>query len=121
VIGRNNVSRRGRVAATVDSIEFADLLDQIEVQPVTADGTPCAATHASGEELPVVSELADLVMFRVPPRSELEPVAAEPAEELHDESAGPVGEPSTVSRFAAAGIDDDRLPLRAPRFRRRRH
>ncbi len=117
MIGRSKRSR-GQAARTGNSIEFAGLLDRVQAPPVSADGTLSVATHANGGASPDEPELADLVMFPIVSKAEPEiavpvPVVADPVEQI--------GEPSMASRFADAGIDDDRLPLRAPRFRRLRH
>jgi len=115
VIGRRKLLDRGRTSRTSSSIEFGDMLDRIQAPPVTADDTHSVAPQANGAAPQAERELADLVMFPIVSKAEPEialpvPVVAEPLEQI--------GEPSTTSRFADAGIDDDRLPIRAPRFRR---
>jgi hypothetical protein len=118
VIGRGKDSQRGRSTRAESSIEFADMLDQVLAAPVTAGGRFSVATHANAAASPAAPELVDLVMF--PIVSKIEPDVAVPAPVV-SEPVEPLGEPNTASRFADAGIDDDRLPLRAPRFRRPRH
>jgi hypothetical protein len=118
MIGKGKLSHRGRSTSTGNSIEFADMLDQIETPPVSTDGRHSVATHANDAASPAEPELADLVMFPIVSKDGPEiavavPVVAEPVEKAD--------EPNTASRFADAGIDDDRLPLRAPRFLRLRH
>lgn len=118
MIGRSKLSHRDRSTRSGSSIEFADMLDRIQAPPVSADGTLSVATHANGAASPAEPELADLVMFPIVSKAEPEiavpvPVVPEPVDQI--------GEPSMASRFADAGIDDDRLPLPAPRFRRLRH
>jgi hypothetical protein len=83
---------------------------------------------------PVVAELdlslADLVMFAVPHRFESEPrpaleqadeiVEAKVEEQVEAQVEAQIEAPARVSRFAAAGLDDDLLPVHAARRRLRR-
>ena len=104
------------------SMEFSDLLDEIEPEPVPL---PRPAVRAETD-----LSLADLVMFPVPQLlvAEPEPVVTL-VEAACDETINDTAEqkieailaaPAKVSRFAAGGIDDDLLPARAPRRRLRR-
>lgn len=95
------------------SMEFSDLLDGIAPAPVRATA-----------ELDL--GLADLVMFPVPhrfdpaPEPVVEPFEAPTANQVDEPVEEPVEEPVKVSRFAAIGLDDDLLPVHAPRRRFRR-
>lgn len=94
------MGRSGRALRRNASVEFSELLDPIAIGPQTAPE-------------PVVPTDVDLV----------NPVDrhTEVAAELDGDTTAiaPV-EPPQVSRFADAGIDDDRLPLRTSTKRRRR-
>ena len=99
------------------SMEFSDLLDGIEPEPVVAVAKPATAELDLG--------LADLVMFPVPQRFTTQPeLVIEPVElpeaVVADVMDEPVEEPPKVSRFAANGLDDDLLPVHTPRRRFRR-
>jgi hypothetical protein len=126
-------------------MEFADLLDDIAPMPMTAatpDPEPvCVSASVFTDPIPVAVSfpapvvaapvvtapvaaeldlsLADLVMFPVPHRFDSEPgPALERVEEIVDAQVEePIEEPIKVSRFAAAGLDDDLLPVHAPRRR----
>ena len=93
------------------SMEFADLLDGVEPEPVVT-------AFDLG--------LADLVMFPVPHRfdPQPDPVLAPVEEQVEEQVEATVEEhmeePVKVSRFADAGLDDDLLPVQAPRRRLRR-
>lgn len=102
------------------SMEFADLLDSVAPRPQSSPGADLDGALA----------LADLVMFPVPRRVEhhflprpepveavQEPVEMAPPDPVEEEKAAP---PAKVSRFAGAGLDDDLLPVHAPRQRRLR-
>lgn len=90
--------RRNAAAHHGSSVEFAELLDAIVTATVLVDepDVPAAVVPAAVEPAAV------------------EPVELEPAVELVDEAP-------PVSRFADAGLDDDRLPVRSTaRHSRRR-
>ena len=107
--------RVGSASRAEYCMEFSDLLDGI-AEPVVAapDPDPVPAELDLG--------LADLVMFPVlhrfdpPPVAEIEPVE----EQVEEPVAVQVAPPPTVSRFADTGLDDDLLPVHAPRRRLRR-
>ncbi|MEA3183990.1 MAG: hypothetical protein QOC57_2347 [Ilumatobacteraceae bacterium] len=103
MIGRNRRVRQDQPTADLSSIEFAELLD-----PEVAD-----------------PNVADLVMFPITRQPEVGgKVALDVAVEVEDEvtvTLPPHEDEPAVSRFAGAGIDDDRLPVRSPRARRFRH
>ena len=110
------IARGQRVRSTSHagySMEFSDLLDRIDPEPI-----PVAAE--------VDISLADLVMFPVPHRFDQppEPVAEQVAEpvalQVEEQVQEQIAAPPKVSRFADTGLDDDLLPVQAPRRRHRR-
>lgn len=82
------------------SVEFGDLLDPIAAAPAPAG--------------PVV---APITVAQLDDGSAVDP---EPDLAGRHENPIDVTEPPTVSRFADAGVDDDRLPLHVSTKRRRR-
>lgn len=92
--------RRNAATHNGSSVEFAELLDAIVTTTV----------HVSNPVVP----------------AEVEPASSERATEVasdiaSDVAVGTVEEPTQVSRFADAGLDDDRLPMRSTaRHSRRR-
>lgn len=122
---RSHLYRRHAADALGDSIEFADLLDAIRSETVTAvDATVAAPSiepvvaEAAVDLEPVVDLEPAVVEAAVEPLVEpfVEPIAepptaAPPAEPVPNVQPDPVVEPILVSRFADADMDDDRLPL----------
>ena len=98
-----------RAGDAESSMEFSDLLDDVAVQPPAPIPEPTTA-------------IADLVMFRVSPRTD--DTFAPPKEPSVEPALDPVIELSekitVVSRFADSGIEDDLLPVRASSRRRLR-
>jgi hypothetical protein len=106
-----------RAGDTESSMEFSDLLDDVAVQPSAPIPEPTTA-------------IADLVMFRVSPRTD--DTFAPPKEPAVEPAVDPVLEPvldpvvelsekiTAVSRFADSGIEDDLLPVHTPSRRRLR-
>lgn len=102
--------RRNAAAHHGSSVEFAELLDAIAPATVlVADPVaPVVIEPAVIEPAPIELPIEVAV---------LEPVI-EPATEI---APGTVEVPANVSRFADAGLDDDRLPIRSTaRHSRRR-
>ncbi|MGZ4741225.1 MAG: hypothetical protein ACXVLM_18470 [Ilumatobacteraceae bacterium] len=127
--------QRSRGASPAEhAMEFFDLLDEIAPEqvavsakseahvkafaaPAFADPLPPPAVHAETD-----LSLADLVMFPVPQLFVADPEPMVPlVEDAGDETIEEiVAAPAKISRFAASGIDDDLLPVRAARRRVRR-
>jgi hypothetical protein len=92
--------RRNAATHHGGSVEFAELLDTIATTGLVAD--------------PVIPPTIE------PPT--IEPTAIAVATEPNAEIAlVMVADPTHVSRFADAGLDDDRLPMRSTARRSRRH
>ena len=132
--------QRARGSRQVEfSMEFSDLLDEISPEQTLTDAKLDLEPprEAIVVPLPLPSKLdvslADLVMFAVPQRVEAavapEPVVEQTQDTIDDRIDDTAGLPidvivaaaaPKVSRFAASGIDDDMLPVEAPRRRLRR-
>ena len=122
-----HVRRHIAEADVPHAVEFADLLDPIRTTPFAAPliAASTVAGHAVDADMAfadmLVSDLleADLLEADLLEADTVEADQPGSTSEIVDEVVAP--DPIVVSRFADAGVDDDRLPLHAAtkRFRLR--
>jgi hypothetical protein len=109
--------RNGVDSGLRHSVEFADLLDPIYVTDVS---TPSVEPGTVDPDMAFADRLVADMLVSTKVGSHAITVADEPEPQVE---VAPEPEPMLVpvSRFADAGVDDDRLPLHAPtkRFRLR--